>query len=170
MGLSNAMSGGIILFGLMYVIFTFTSITDVTIGLNDVLFERSILDDKRAKTSIDVTILTEPTVGNIFSFTVENTNLEKLYDYDKFNVIVTYTVSSVTYVESLVYITTCPPMIGEWCINYFTDDNVEPGILNEDEFFNSLARISNTLEVDSTVNIKIVTPNGVSSVTNTIVV
>ncbi len=169
MGLSNAMSGGIILFGITYVIFTFANITDVTIGLNDVLFERSILDDKRAKTSIDVTIIIEPLVGNIFSFTVENTNLEKLYDYDKFDVIVTYTVSGVTYVESLVYVTSCSPMTGEWCINYFTDDNVEPGILNEDEFFISQARISNTLEVGSTVNIKIVTPNGVSSVTNAIV-
>jgi len=168
MGLSNAMSGGIILFGILYVIFTFTNITETTISLNDTLFERSDLDDKRVKTSIDVIISNPPQVGDTFDFRIENTNLEKLWDFDKFDVIITYNNNDVTYTETLEY-DTCPIVAGYWCIDSFNDDYVEPGILNEGESIIVHGKINNNLETNSILTIKISTANGVVSIVSTTV-
>ncbi len=167
MGLSNAMSGGIVLFGITYVIFVFMGITEISTSLNDTLFERSDLDDKRAKTSIDVIISNPQQVGDTFNFRIENTNLEKLWDFDKFDVIITYNISDATYTETLEYDDTCPVDAGYWCISSFTDDYVEPHILNEGESMNIRLKINNNLEINSILTIKISTANGVVSMATT---
>ena len=49
MGLSNAISGGIIMFGITYVIFTFVGITDKATSFSDVSSQTSDLESKLNK-------------------------------------------------------------------------------------------------------------------------
>jgi len=81
MGLSNAISGGIIMFGLTYVIFTFGGITDKAASFSDVSSQTSDLEDKLVKTSIDITINDPPGTNPTFDFEITNTNLE---NYENF--------------------------------------------------------------------------------------
>ncbi len=90
MGLSNALSGGIILFGITYVIFTFAGLTDTATSFSETSSQVSNLENEILKTSISVTIESDPGADQTFSFDITNTNLEKLWEFDKFDVIITY--------------------------------------------------------------------------------
>ena len=168
MGLSNAMSGAIILFGMTYAMFAFASFTEIPISVNEALFDRSTLDNKMANTSIELTIPNPPGTDNIFDFTIENTNLEKLWDFINFDVIVTYDSNGITYTETLMYVD-CPIEEGTWCIDSFTDDYFQPEILNTGESVIINVKVGNDLESGSALLIVVSTPNGVVSTVNIIV-
>ena len=164
MGLSNAMSGGIILFGMTYAMFAFASFTDIPVSINEAFFERTELENKISKTSIRVTVPQPPGTDDIFNFRIENTNLEKLCDYDNFDIIITYDSSGTTYTETLTYDSTCPTLTGDWCIfSWIGGDIVDPGVLNTDEVLNIRVRVNNNLESGSDLIITVSTPNGVVS-------
>lgn len=168
MGLSNAMSGAIILFGMTYAMFAFASFTEIPSSINEALFDRSALDTKMANTSIELTLPNPPGTDNVFNFRIENTNLEKLWDFDNFVVIITYVSSGITYTETLIY-TSCPGIESTWCINTFADDLFEPKILNTGESVNIQVKVNNDLESGSTLLIVVSTPNGVVATISTVV-
>ena len=168
MGLSNAMSGGIILFGITYTMFAFASFTDIPISINEAIFERAELENKILKTSIELTIPDPPGTDDTFDFRIENTNLEKLWDFHNFDIIITYDSGGITYTETLMYVD-CPVEEGTWCINSFTDDYFEPEILNTGESVNIRVKVGNDLESGSTLLIVVSTPNGVVSTIHRIV-
>lgn len=170
MGLSNAMSGGIILFGMTYTIFAFAGFTDIPVSINEAFFERTELENKMLKTSIEVTIPNPPGIDDIFDFRIENTNLEKLWDFDNFDIIITYDSSETTYTETLTFDSECSISIGTWCIDsWVTSDIIDPSILNTGEVINIRARINNNLDSGSDLIITVSTPNGVVSTINRIV-
>lgn len=162
MGLSNAMSGGIMLFGIMYVIFTFVNITETSTSVHEVLFERSELDAKMANTSVELRVIGVLGVDNEFDFRIINNNLEKLWDFKNFDVIITYENSGITYTETLRYVD-CPGDVGTWCIGTFFGDDFQPGILNIDETALIQVKLNNNLELGTILLIVVSTPNGVVS-------
>lgn len=167
MGLSNAVSGGIILFGITSVMFTFASLIDTSVSINEVLFERTELENKLLKTSIEITIPDPPGTDNIFDFRMENTNLEKLWDFENFDVIVTYDSTGTIYTEILTFDSECSASIETWCIDsWISNDNVDPGILNTGEIINIRATLNNNLDSSSDLTITVSTPNGVVSTIN----
>jgi len=164
MGLSNAMSGGIILFGITYTMFAFAGFIDIPVSINEAFFERTELENKISKTSIRITIPDPPGTNDIFDFRIENTNLEKLWDFDNFDIIITYDNNGTTYTETLTFDSTCPILAGTWCIDFWiSSDTIDPGILNTGEVINIRARINNNLESGSDLIITVSTPNGVVS-------
>ena len=168
MGLSNAMSGGIILFGITYVIFVFMGITDISTSVHEALFERSKLDAKMANTSVELRMTGQLGDGNEFGFRMINNNLEKLWDFENFDVIITYENTGITYTETLTYVD-CPVDVGTWCIDTFFSDDFQPGILNIDETALVNVKLNNDLELGTVLLIVVSTPNGVvSTVTSTI--
>ena len=169
MGLSNAMSGAIILFGMTYAMFAFASFTEIPSSINEALFERSTLDNKMANTSIELTIPNPVLVGTNFIFQIENTDLEKLWDFENFDIIVSYNDTNTNYTETLGYYSECPPSIGTWCIVTFTNDYFQPEILNTGESVDILVQVSNNLESGSILLIVVSTPNGVVATISTVV-
>ena len=171
MGLSNALSGGIILFGITYVIFTFGGLTDKAASFSETSSQTSDLESKLLKTSIDVSIDSTYDIGTddaIFSFNVTNTNLEKLWEFDKFDVIITYDSSGTTYTEILTYDSSCPQVTGEWCIQTWRSDILDPKILNNDETITIDVTVNNDLSAGNLI-VVVSTQNGVvASVTTTV--
>jgi len=169
MGLSNALSGGIILFGIVYVIFTFMGITDTAASFSDVRSQISDLENQLLKTSIVIVIEDEPGTNAVFNFNMTNTNSEKLWDWESFDVIATYDNSGTTYTETLTYVSSCAPNIGEWCIFSWVTDVLDPQILNNGETLNIRLKVENNLEDSTTVIVIVSTPNGVvASATRTV--
>ena len=169
MGLSNAMSGGIILFGITYVIFSFGGLTNTAVTLSDASSQIANLENKWLKTSIEITIDNPPGADATFDFEIINTDLEKLWDFDDFDVIITYDNSDTTYTETLTYNSACPPVAGEWCINSWTDDIMDPEILNNGETITIRAEVNNSLQSNSDLIIIVSTQNGIVASVTTIV-
>ena len=161
MGLSNAISGGIIMFGITYVIFTFGGLTDKAASFSDVSTETSDWESKLVKTSIDVTIPNDPGTNSTFSFDITNTNLEKLWEFDKFDIIITYDSAGITHTETLTYNSVCAPSVGEWCISTWTNDVLDPKILNNGETITVDVKVSNNLQSGSDLIVIVATQNGV---------
>lgn len=169
MGLSNALSGGIILFGITYVIFTFMGITDTAASFSDVSTQKYDLENKLLKTSIAIVIEDDPGTNTVFNFNMTNTNSEKLWDWENFDVIATYDNSGTTYTETLTYTSSCAPSTGQWCINSWVADVLDPQILNNGETLNIRLQVENGLQDGTNVIVIISTPNGVvASATRTV--
>lgn len=169
MGLSNALSGGIILFGITYVIFSFGSFTDIAASFSEVSSQTSDLQSKLIKTSISLTIDNTPGTDPTFDFEIDNTNLEKLWDFENFDVIITYDSSGTTYTETQTYDSTCPPVAGEWCISSWTGDILDPEILNNGETITVRTEVNNNLQNNRDLIIIVSTPNGVVASVTTVV-
>jgi hypothetical protein len=169
MGLSNALSGGIILFGITYVIFTFAGLTDTATSFSEVSSQTSNLESKLIKTSIDVTIDNPPGADPTFDFEIINTNLEKLWDFENFDVIITYDSSGTTYTETQTFDSTCPPVAGEWCISSWTSDVLDPEILNDGESITVSTEVNNSLQNSRDLIVIVSTPNGVVASVTTVV-
>ena len=169
MGLSNALSGGIILFGIIYVIFTFAGFTDTAVSLTEVSSQVSDLENKLFKTSIAIVIEDDPGTNANFFMNMTNTNSEKLWDFENFDVIVTYDHGGITYTETISYASSCPPASGEWCILSWVNDVIDPEILNNGETVNFRVAVQNNLEDSTNVIVIVSTPNGVvASATRTV--
>ncbi|QLH06872.1 hypothetical protein [Nitrosopumilus ureiphilus] len=169
MGLSNAISGGIVMFGITYVLFTFAGLTDNIASFSDVSSEISNMENKLVKTSIDVTIVNPPGTDATFSFEIINTNLEKFWEFDKFDVIITYDNNGITYTQTMIYDSTCPPVAGQWCIKTWTNDVLDPGILNEGETISIDVEVDNNLQINRDLIVVVSTPNGIiASATTTV--
>lgn len=169
MGLSNALSGGIILFGITYVVFTFGGFTDTAASFSGVSTQASDLESKLIKTSIDVAIESTPGTDTTFNFDITNSNLEKLWDFENFDVIITYDSSGTTHTVTQTFDSVCPPVSGEWCISSWTGDVMDPKILNNGETITITTEIANSLQSSTDLIVIVSTPNGVvASATRTV--
>ena len=159
MGLSNAISGGIIMFGITYVIFTFGGFTDQAALFSDASTETSDLENKILKTSFTIDSIVTAAPASTFTVDITNTGIEKLWAYDKFDMIITYDSAGTTYTESLEYAEVCG--VGKWCITLFSNDVIDPEIINQGESIIIECTISRLLQSGTTMIIVISTDNGV---------
>lgn len=152
MGLSVGITGAIMLFTFLITLtiipFTLEEITDSGV----IAYEKVRSEDVVLKTKIEISSMTVNENSDSMSFTLTNTSTEKIWNYEKFDVIVTYDIGgSSIQTDVLSYDTSCPPSSGSWCIDQFVDDNLDPTVLNPDE--------SIVIDIDLTQQ---VTTNGIA--------
>lgn len=149
------------MFGMVYLIIVLSGIAEDISAISTTTSKKSNLENDVLKTSIDVTMDSQPTPLTNFDFKLTNTNLKKLYDFANFDVIVTYDSLGSTYTEVLTYSSSCPAGLGEWCIVSWTDDRVDPLILNSDETITVRAQLNRALQDSSDLVLVVSTQNGV---------
>ena len=170
MGLSVAISGGIIMFGIIYLMFSLGGLTDKIMSVSDSSMQRTDLENKLVKTSIIINSISAiPLTPNV-SFVIENNNIEKLWEFEKFNVFITYTdtIGSAVHTDELTYINTCPAVTGQWCLSTFGNDVIDPKILNYGETVTIDSVVNNAIKLSTNLTVIISTQNGVVA-TKTIV-
>ena len=90
MGLSIAISGGIILSVMLLVFMTVPGLMEKFVSIGETSSKTSDLEDKILKTDTKVQELLAFSGSKVVNFDLLNEGNEKLWDYDKFNVIITY--------------------------------------------------------------------------------
>jgi len=90
MGLSVAISGGIILSVMLLVFMTLPDLMEKFVSIGETSSKTSDLEDKILKTDTKVQELLAFSGSKVVNFDLLNEGNEKLWDYDKFNVIITY--------------------------------------------------------------------------------
>ncbi|MEM2159765.1 MAG: hypothetical protein QXN55_02285 [Candidatus Nitrosotenuis sp.] len=93
MGLSVAIAGGIVCATLVGVLSILFSVTSHVNDVNSARSQSSELDANLAHTNAAISYLYAQSANDRVSFTVQNTGTEKLWNYDKFSVLVTYNAS-----------------------------------------------------------------------------
>lgn len=162
MGLSMPISGGIVLFALIYIMLTLPGLVGQTVSITKASTEIFEVENSMLKTNISMQAIYAESGSSVINFTVTNTGTEKLWNFENFNLIITYPITGQTKTESLSYGGTCSgiPASGSWCIASISSDNIDPNILNTDESMNIRSTVSQT-PISGTVNAAISTDNGI---------
>ncbi len=128
--------------------------------------QRQNLDEIQIKTSMSITNLQAPAQNTTMSFTLENTGSTKLWNYQKFTVLVQYNgqvapLVSQPETEQLVYrgLGTSPPA-GAWSIGQFINDHVDPQIVNPGESAVLYCHLSTPLYTSGNVTVVVATDSG----------
>ena len=148
MGLSIAISGVIVLTGLMYVLLNVPTLLVPIFSVEDAASEVYLLEESLLQTDISLDTLSASAGSPTVDFTLNNDGTEKLWKFEKFTVIITYDASTDRVVEVLSYDGICPvppPPAGSWCIETFTGDVFEPGVLNNGESANIRTQVGQNL-------------------------
>lgn len=131
--------------------------------------ERSQMDSEVAKTSIRINSTASLAASQLIDFTLENDGNVKLWNFEKFTVLVTYDSEPSpgqleTRTEALSFGgMTGSPASGQWGISGFVDDGLDPLILNPDESMTITCKLSNELYITGSFTVVIATDSGVSS-------
>ena len=149
--------------------FSLGGLTDKIVSISDSSIKRFDLEDKLVKTSIVInSISATPLTPNV-NFIIQNNGIEKLWEFEKFNVIITYTsLAGATITDELTYVNTCPAITGQWCPSAFGNDVLEPKILNYGETLSIDSVVNNAIKISTNLTVIISTQNGVVA-TKTIV-
>ena len=165
MGLSVAIAGGIVLFALMYILLMLPGVVDQTSSITKASSEISEIENSILKTNISMSTLSATSGSSTIDFTISSSGTEKLWNYEKFNLIVTYPITGNTNkTESFAYQSgaCASPAAGKWCIVSITSDTIDPNILNTNEALNARMTSSQTLNT-GTVIVTISTDRGVTA-------
>jgi len=165
MGLSVAIAGGIVMFSLVYILLMLPGVVDQTTSVTKASSTISDVENSILKTNISMSAFSATSGSTTMNFTITNSGTEKLWEYSKFNLIITYPIAGNTNkTESFTYQSgACGiPAAGKWCIVSITGDNFDPNILNTDEALNGRATSSTSLDV-GTAYATISTGNGVTA-------
>ena len=165
MGLSIGIAGAIVLMVILAVMMAMTGLVSTIFSIGDVTTQVSELENTISKTDVSMnhvtTFIGSPTVN----FTLNNDGSEKLWNFDEFDLFVTYDGAvSGSLTEALSYGGDCLgglPAQGNWCIQSITGDLLDPGILNSAEEANIRLRVNENLANVNAV-VSITTDNGVT--------
>lgn len=159
------MSGGIILIALVLALMTMPKLLDSTLSLQDASSSVSEIEDDISSTSISIDNLVAPTTNsNEITFSINNIGEEKLWNFENFNVLITYDGSSSQYTQALTFAGICSgqPTAGKWCVDSIDDDIMDPDILNYGESLNIKSSVTNNLSTGSVI-VVVGTDNGVTA-------
>lgn len=165
MGLSVAISGGIILTVFVLILLSLPGLVDKMFSIGDISSQVARFDKSISETEISMnhvnTLLNEPTLN----FTLRNDGQEKLWNFNDFDLFVTYEGAlSGKLTEKITYSGDClgglPPQ-GSWCIESITGDMLDPGILNSAEGANIRVLLNEDM-VNVNAIVSISTDNGVT--------
>src|SRR3990170_368219 len=126
MGLSVAISGGIILTVFMLILLSLPGFVDKMFSIGDITSQVSQQEQKISKTDISLETLFATSGSPYVNFTLNNDDQEKLWNFEKFNVIVEYESASGDELEELSFSGNCLgalPTVGNWCIESFSMAN-----------------------------------------------
>lgn len=171
MGLSIVITGSIIITTLLI-----SSITTIN-SIND-MFEMSMinnysikLNNEKSDTNIMISSIQANSNDNLVTLTLNNNGTSKLWDYNHFDLIITYDANmsnnKIRVTEYMIYSTVLSN--GRWTLS-ITDDIVDPNILNPNEVAVINARLSNVIYPNGKIIVSISTNNGVTSTTGKVVV
>jgi len=163
MGLSVAISGGIILTVFMLILLSLPGFVDKMFSIGDITSQVSQQEQKISKTDISLETLFATSGSPYVNFTLNNDDQEKLWNFEKFNVIVEYESASGDELEELSFSGNCLgalPTVGNWCIESISGDFIDEGILNEGESAEIWTRVSQNL-VSGNARVTVSTDNGI---------
>lgn len=164
MGFSIAISGGIIMLALISAMMSIPPLIGTTGTLKEAYSTRSDLENTIIKTDIAIESLAANSGDNAADFTLSNPGSVALWNYDKFNIIITYdgndTGSKKRVTEHLSY-TDGSPSSGEWGITQFVDDYLDPKILNSNESFDIESKLQYPIYSNGLLIVVVSTDNGV---------
>ena len=166
MGLSVSIAGAIVISTIMFVVFSVPNIANSIFLLGDSSLESSMLQKTISQTKISLEDLDVQVNSPNVNFTVINEGQEKLWDFEKFNVIITYDDASGRPTEQLFYDGDClgvPPTTGTWCIEIITNDVKDPNIVNSGESARIFTRVNQDLITLNTI-VSFNTNNGASAI------
>ncbi|MBI1829092.1 MAG: hypothetical protein HY222_02025 [Thaumarchaeota archaeon] len=164
MGLSNAVSGGIIMFVILYVIMTFPTVLDAFSNVTQASSTSSKIENSILKTNIQIGSANATSLYNTVNFTLNNSGNEKLWNYDKFTVVISYDGGVVTknrFIEQINYENTCTSNVDKWCITRFVNDLQDPQILNSNESVIIKCNLNSPIYTNGIVTVSVSTDNGV---------
>ena len=164
MGLSVAIAGGIVMFALVYILLMLPGVVDQTGSVTKASSEISDVENSVLKTNIGMSALSASSGSSTIDLTITSSGTEKLWNYEKFSLIVTYPIAGNTNkTESFTYQSgaCASPAAGKWCIVSITSDTVDPNILNTNEALNARMTSSQTLST-GTVYATLSTDRGVT--------
>lgn len=150
MGLSNAVSGGIMLAAMTAAMASVIGLFDAGVIASEATQQRAVLDDTVAKTELTMTDIAR--VNNQFTeYDFSNDGNTKLWDYAKFTFVVRYdnstagnTYTNVVLAYGGISIGVNPPVDNTWVIYAFdaNDANNDPRVINPGETFTVRARFN----------------------------
>lgn len=163
MGLSIVISGAIIFVALMFTLMNIPNVFDSILSVEEVSSEISVLEDSISQTEISINPLVTQAGKSKINFTLHNNGTEKLWNFEKFNVLVTYDEGLTMTTEELTFSGDCAggvPVSGNWCIQSIFSDILDPGILNDGESASIRTQVNQNLATENTITI-VTTDNGV---------
>lgn len=165
MGLSIAISGGIVTFSIIYVMMSFPAILDGTAKLSTSSEQMSNTLNTIMHTNISISGLANTHDNATATFSVTNTGNTILWNYKEFDTIITYqanTIGTPTLTEVLQYNNNCGTLVSDqWCIQSITNDLIHPGMLDPKEIANIHAKLQNPTNLGGTLTLNFGTDNGV---------
>ena len=165
MGLSVAIAGGIVMFSLVYILLMLPGVVDQTTAVSKASSTISEVENSVLKTNIAMSAFSATSGSTTMDFSITSSGTEKLWNYEKFNLIITYPIAGNTNkTQSFTYQSgACgTPAAGKWCITSISGDSFDPNILNTNEVLNGRATSSTTLDV-GTAYATISTDTGVTA-------
>lgn len=149
------------MFTLVSILFLFPGLADKTASITEASSRMSQIDNSILKTNVSVGGLTRIDNDN-FDFNLTNLGLEKLWDYEKFTVIISYNDGSNIVTRVLTYGGVCSgyPSANQWCRQSISSDNIDSGILNTNEIMSARVTVNPT-STAATTTIVVSTDNGV---------
>lgn len=176
MAISNAAAGGIMLVTMIVMVMSTPSLIDKMFFLQESSSDITAIEDEILNTRIQASSLVGSPGGSVINFTLSNSGDQKLWNFEKFDLFVTYEAdilgTKTMTVEHLVYNATGSFLnmgsaddvqAGYWVVNNITDDAVEKRILNKNEAGEILAKLSNPVYANGKVMVVVSTQSGVLS-------
>ena len=165
MGLSVAISGGIILTVFVLILFSLPGLADKMFSIGDITSQVTQHEQQISNTKISIEQISVLVGSSTVNFTLNNEGSEKLWNFEDFNLFIEYDdTPSGKIIEELSYSGDClstVPLAGNWCIQSISNDVKDPGIINTDEQATIWTQVGQNL-VTSTAIVTIVTDNGVT--------
>jgi len=147
----------------MLVMMTLTGFVGTMFTIGDASTQISEVENTIDKTDISLETLFAQSGLATVNFTLNNDDQEKLWNFEKFNVIVEYEAGSGQLLEVLTFSGNClgvSPSAGNWCIEGISGDFLDEGILNEGESAEVFTQVSQNL-VNQNARVTVSTDNGV---------
>lgn len=167
MGLSIAISGGIVTFSIVYAMMSFPAIVDDTTKISASESQMTNNQFLRLQTNISISNLQDQNGNGAATFQVINTGNTVLWNYNNFDVIITYqenATNNPVLTETLRYVNSCSGLASDqWCISHIQNDNIHPGLLDPEEIATINAQPAHTTESGGDFTVEFGTDNGVTT-------
>ena len=167
MGLSIAISGGIVTFSIVYAMMSFPAIVDDTTKISTSESQMANNQFLRLQTNIDISSLNDSHGSSPATFQITNTGNTLLWNYNDFDVIITYQENATgnpILTETLKYVNNCATLAtDQWCISQIQNDNIHPGLLDPKEIADIKAQPYYQTKLGGTFTVEFGTDNGVTT-------
>lgn len=174
MGLSIAISGGIVTFSIVYAMMSFPAIIDDTAKVSASESQMANNQFLRLQTNISMSNLQDQNGNNPATFQITNTGNTLLWNYNNYDAIITYQENGTLVqqllgihpivTETLNYAQSCTALASDrWCISQIQNDYIHPGLLDPKEIADIEAQPANTTKKGGAFTVVFGTDNGVTT-------